>query len=158
MHWLILQGSTNLQILKMKIGVNFKRGIMIRNKYRKGFTLIELIAVFGIVVILLVITIPLMNGYIDRAKKIGVITQSRDVVRLAISSNLNVGSSIKLIELVDSGVFSKYEGKIDYLQDDIMINTLLAISTDQDAINKIKLKDRKIVEWTGENPYKKIEE
>lgn len=128
---------------------------MTRNKYRKGFTLIELIAVFGIVAILLVITTPLMNGYIDRAKKIGVITQSRDVVRLAISSNLNVRSSIKLIELVDNGVFSEYEGKIDYLQDDIMINTLLAISTDQDAINKIKIKDRKIVEWIGENPYKK---
>lgn len=128
---------------------------MTRNKYRKGFTLIELIAVFGIVAILLVITTPLMNGYIDRAKKIGVITQSRDVVRLAISSNLNVRSSIKLIELVDNGVFSEYEGKIDYLQDDIMINTLLAISTDQDAINKIKIKDRKIVEWIGENPNKK---
>ncbi len=70
-------------------------------------------------------------------------------------SNLNVGSSIKLIELVDSGVFSKYEGKIYYLQDDIMINTLLAISTDQDAINKIIIENKKIVEWIGENPYKK---
>ncbi|MBM6860585.1 prepilin-type N-terminal cleavage/methylation domain-containing protein, partial [Clostridium saudiense] len=42
---------------------------MIRKKYKKGFTLIELMAGVGIVAILLVITVPLMNGYIDRAYK-----------------------------------------------------------------------------------------
>lgn len=115
-------------------------------------------AVVGIVAILLVIVISLINGYIDRAYKINVITQSRNVVQYCVFSNVDVESSIKLSELVDDGMLSDYEGKLDYLQDDIDINTLLAISSDQDAINKIKLKDRKIVEWIGENSYRKSEE
>ena len=131
---------------------------MIKNKFKRGFTLIELMSVVGIVAILLVIATPLINGYIDRAYKINVITQSRNVVQYCVSSNLDVESSIKLSELVNNGVFSDYEGELDYLQDDIDINTLLAISSDQDALNKIKLKDRKIVEWTGENSYRKSEE
>lgn len=36
--------------------------------------------------------------------------------------------------------------------------TLQSISKYQDALNKIKLKDRKIVEWIGKNPYKKSDE
>ena len=131
---------------------------MIRNKFKNGFTLIELMSVVGIVAILLVITVPLINGYIDRAYKINVITQSRNVVQYCVSSNVDVESSIKLSKLVDDGMLSDYEGELDYLQDDIDINTLLAISSDQDALNKIKLKDRKIVEWTGENSYRKSEE
>lgn len=131
---------------------------MIRKKYKKGFTLIELMAVVGIVAILLVITTPLMNGYIDSANKINVITQSRDVVQYSVSSNVDIGSDIKLSDLIDNNVFSDYEGRLDYLQDDISINTLLAISSDQDALNKIRIKDRKIVEWVGENPYKKSDE
>ena len=131
---------------------------MIKNKFKRGFTLIELMSVVGIVAILLVIATPLINGYIDRAYKVNVITQSRNVVQYCVSSNLDVESSIKLSELVNNGVFSDYEGELDYLQDDIDINTLLAISSDQDALNKIKLKDRKIVEWTGENSYRKSEE
>ena len=131
---------------------------MIRNKFKNGFTLIELMAVVGIVAILLVIATPLINGYIDRAYKINVITQSRNVVQYCVSSNVDVESSIKLSELVNNGMLSDYEGKLDYLQDDIYINTLLAIGSDQDALNKIKLKDRKIVEWIGENSYRKSEE
>ena len=131
---------------------------MIRNKFKNGFTLIELMSVVGIVAILLVITVPLINGYIDRAYKINVITQSRNVVQYCVSSNVDVESSIKLSKLVDDGMLSDYEGKLDYLQDDIYINTLLAIGSDQDALNKIKLKDRKIVEWIGENSYRKSEE
>ena len=131
---------------------------MIRNKFKNGFTLIELMSVVGIVAILLVITVPLINGYIDRAYKINVITQSRNVVQYCVSSNVDVESSIKLSKLVDDGMLSDDEGELDYLQDDIDINTLLAISSDQDALNKIKLKDRKIVEWTGENSYRKSEE
>ncbi|CUO75678.1 type IV pilin protein [Clostridium disporicum] len=131
---------------------------MIIKKYKKGFTLIELMAVVSIVVILLAITTAIINGYVDRANKVNVITQSRDVIQYSISSNIEIGSDIKLGNLVNNNVFSDYEGRLDYLQDDISINTLLAISADQDALNKIKLKDRKIVEWTGENSYKKSDD
>lgn len=131
---------------------------MIKKKLKRGFTLIELMSGIGIVAILLAITTPLMGGYIDRANKINVITQSRDVVKYSISSNIELSGDIKLGDLVNNGVFSDYEGRLEYLQEDIVINTLLSISRDQDALNKIKLKDRKIVEWNGENPYKKNEE
>lgn len=131
---------------------------MIIEKYTKGFTLIELITVVGIVAILLVITTPLMNGYIDRANKVNVITQARDIVQYSIASNVDIGSDSKLGNLADNNVFSDYEGRFNYLQDDICINTLLAISTDQDALNKIRIKNKKIVEWTGENPYKKSDQ
>ncbi len=131
---------------------------MNKNKFKEGLSLIELMAVIGIVAILLAITTPIMSGYIIRANKVNVITQSKDVVQYAISSNIDVSSDIKLGDLVSNRVFSDYEGRLDYLQDDIVINTLLTISSDQDALNKIRLKDRKIVEWTGENPYKKSEE
>lgn len=131
---------------------------MIINKYKKGFTLIELISVIGIIAILAVVIFPSVSRYMDRANKINVITQSRDVVHYYISSNIDVENDIKLSDLVDNNIFSDYEGKLDYLQDDISINTLLAISSDQDALNKIRIKDRKIVEWIGENPYKKSDE
>ena len=131
---------------------------MNKNKFKEGLSLIELMAVIGIVAILLAITTPIMSGYIIRANKVNVITQSKDVVQYAISSNIDVSSDIKLGDLVSNRVFSDYEGRLDYLQDDIVINTLLTISSDQDALNKIRLKYRKIVEWTGENPYKKSEE
>ena len=131
---------------------------MIKNKFKKGFTLIELMTVISIVAILAAIIFPGINGYIDRAHKVNVITQARNVIQYCISSNVHVGSNIKLGELVDNNIFLDYEGKLDYLQDDIDINTLLSISSDQDALSKIKLKDRKIVEWTGENSYRKSEE
>ena len=130
---------------------------MIEKKFKLGFTLIELMTVISIVAILAAIIFPGINGYIDRAHKVNVITQARNVIQYCISSNVHVGSNIKLGELVDNNIFLDYEGKLDYLQDDIDINTLLAISSDQDALNKIKLKDRKIVEWTGENSYRKSE-
>ena len=131
---------------------------MIKNKFKRGFTLIELMTVISIVAILIVLIFPGVNGYMDRAYKINVITQSRNVVQYCVSSNVDVESSIKLSKLVDDGMLSDYEGKLDYLQDDIYINTLLSISSDQDALSKIKLKDRKIVEWIGENSYRKSEE
>lgn len=131
---------------------------MISKRLKRGFTLIELMTVIGIVAILLGVTTPLMSGYIDRAHKVNIIIQSRNVIQYYISSNLDAINSIKLRDLVNNGILDDYEGKLDYLQDDIAINTLLSISSDQDAINKIKLKDKKIVEWIGENPYKKSEE
>lgn len=128
---------------------------MIIKKYKKGFTLIELMAVVGIVVMLLAITTPLMNGYINRANKVSVITQSRDVIHLAVSSNIDINSNIKLDELIEKNMFQDYEGDLEYLQDDIEVCTLKSITLDENAINKIIIENKKIVEWIGENPYKK---
>ena len=48
------------------------------NKKKKGFTLIELMAVIAIVAILAAVLVPTVSGYIMRARKSGVVTQIRN--------------------------------------------------------------------------------
>ena len=81
--------------------------------------------------------------------------QSRNVVEYATSVGIHPDSKIKLSELKNNNLFSDYDGKLDTLQDDIQYATLRAISRDENALNKIKIQYSKIIEWTGENPYKK---
>ena len=49
-------------------------------KKKKGFTLIELMAVIAIIAILAAVLVPTVNGYIQRAKKTAIVTQARTVV------------------------------------------------------------------------------
>lgn len=58
-----------------------------RNK-KKGFTLIELIAVIGIIAILATVLLPKVSGYIKEAKKTKVIDQCRKVVMAVESYDL----------------------------------------------------------------------
>lgn len=62
---------------------------------------------------------------------------------------------IYLSELKNNNVFNDYDGNLDTLQYDIKYETLRAISKDENALNKIKIQYSTIIEWTGENPYKK---
>lgn len=128
---------------------------MIYNNKKRGFTLIELMSVIAIIAILSVVLWSTVEGYINRAKKLNVVVQSRNVVEYATSVGINPDSNIKLSELKNNNLFSDYDGKLDTLQDDIQYSTLRAISRDENALNKIKIQYRKIIEWTGENPYKK---
>ena len=128
---------------------------MVNSKKKRGFTLIELMSVIAIIAILLVVLWSTVEGYINRSKKLNVVVQSRNVVEYATSVGIDSDSKIKLSELKNNNVFSDYDGEIDSLQDDIQYATLRAISKDENALNKIKIQYRKIIEWTGENPYKK---
>lgn len=128
---------------------------MIYNNKKRGFTLIELMSVIAIIAILSVVLWSTVEGYINRAKKLNVVVQSRNVVEYATSVGINPDSNIELSELKNNNVFSDYDGKLDTLQDDIQYATLRAISKDENALNKIKIQYNKIIEWTGENPYKK---
>ena len=49
-------------------------------KKKKGFTLIELMAVIAIIAILAAVLVPTVSGYIERSKKTAIITQVRNVV------------------------------------------------------------------------------
>ena len=125
------------------------------NNKKRGFTLIELMSVIAIIAILSVVLWSTVEGYINRSKKLNVVVQSRNVVEYATSVWIHPDSKIKLSELKNNNVFSDYDGKLDTLQDDIQYSTLRAISRDENALNKIKIQYSKIIEWTGENPYKK---
>ncbi len=52
---------------------------LIKNKKKKGFTLIEMVAVVAIIGILAAILVPKITGYMKEAKKTGVIDQARKV-------------------------------------------------------------------------------
>ncbi|MGL5412726.1 type II secretion system protein [Cetobacterium sp.] len=54
---------------------------MIQSKKKKGFTLIEMVAVVAIIGILAAILVPKISGYMREAKKAGVIDQARKVVQ-----------------------------------------------------------------------------
>lgn len=126
----------------------------IKNK-KKAFTLIELMAVIAINSILATVLIPTVSAYINRAKKTNIVVQSRNVVYHILSSGEMINRDIELKELINSSFLQDYEGKYDLLQQDITYKSLKSIIADQEAVNKIKIENGKIIEWTGENPYKK---
>lgn len=60
----------------------------ISKKKKKGFTLIELIAVIAIIGILAGVLVPKINGYMQEAKKTKVMDQSRKVLLAVESYNM----------------------------------------------------------------------
>lgn len=126
----------------------------IKNK-KKAFTLIELMSVIAIIVILAAVLVPTVSGYINRTKKSNIVVQSRNVLYYILSSGEHIDNNSKLKELIDKGLLDDYEGKYDLLQSDIEYKSIKSIVADQEAVNKIKIENGKIIEWTGENPYKK---
>ena len=126
----------------------------IKNK-KKAFTLIELMSVIAIIVILAAVLVPTVSGYINRTKKTNIIVQSRNVVYHVLSSGEVINMDIELKELINNGFLQDYEGLHDLLQQDITYKSLKSIVADQEAVNKINIVNGKIIEWTGENPYKK---
>ena len=66
---------------------------LIKNKKKKGFTLIEMVAVVAIIGILAAILIPKVTGYMNEAKKTKVIDQARKVVQAVESTKLKNSSA-----------------------------------------------------------------
>ena len=62
---------------------------------KRGFTLVELIAVMAIVAILSAVSIPKIAGYIEEAKKTKALVGAREVVMAAQTYNFNKAEQIK---------------------------------------------------------------
>ena len=62
---------------------------------KRGFTLVELIAVMAIVAILSAVSIPKIAGYIEEAKKTKALVGAREVVMAAPTYNYNKAEQIK---------------------------------------------------------------
>lgn len=77
---------------KIKRGGKIKKSLIYvnynKNSKRKGFTLIEVVAVIAILGILAAAVLPNVNGYIKEAKKVKVVEQCRKVVMAAESYKL----------------------------------------------------------------------
>lgn len=73
------------------------------NKKKKGFTLIELMAVIAIVAILAAVLVPTVNGYINRSKKTAVVTQARTVMNAIETYNLTTTTSAGKIPTSGTG-------------------------------------------------------
>lgn len=64
------------------------------NKKKKGFTLIELMAVIAIVAILAAVLVPTVSGYITRSKKTAYVTQVRTLINAVETYNITSANKI----------------------------------------------------------------
>ena len=58
----------------------FLKKVKANDKKKKGFTLVELIAVIAIIAVLAAALTPKLAGYINESKKVAVLEQAREVV------------------------------------------------------------------------------
>ena len=84
-------------------------------KKKKGFTLIELIAVIAIIGILAAVLVPKVVGYMDDAKKSKVIAQCRTIVMAYETINAKDTASTLTTASSVADVFTKASGYEDYV-------------------------------------------
>ncbi|WP_066676757.1 type II secretion system protein [Clostridium septicum] len=122
-----------------------------KNKKKKGFTLVEMIAVMGIIAILATILVPKVIGYIKEARKTEVIDQARKVVLAVESINIKLSNSLTKDNTV-SDVISK-SGEL-LKEDDV---TKLGESTTVELCYKIIETDKFNILLQDDNTFKNVE-
>ena len=125
-------------------------------KKKKGFTLIELMAVIAIIAILAAVLVPTVTGYINRSKKTAIITECRTVMNAietynTVTSEANTidttaatkiseatTGSGKLVPLVTEGLIDV--DKITHIQEATIAQVKeINDNTNKDIINRIVL-------------------
>ena len=118
-----------------------------KKQKKKGFTLVELMAVVAIIAILAVVLVPTVTGYITRSKKVAVISQVRTVVGAVEIYNATATTALSDGTKINTLVNADGTGALnaDLKTDDInklgamTIGTARAINKDSDAVKKIEL-------------------
>lgn len=122
---------------------------MINNK-KRGFTLIELMAVIAIIAILSAVLIPTISGYITRSKKSVVINQCKRLYKV-----------IELREVEEQFTFKNNEKQVNdiFEENASFYNYDLIKEDDSNKILNVRLEDELITIATGnlEEILKKIE-
>lgn len=119
-------------------------------KKKKGFTLIELMAVIAIIAILAAVLVPTVSGYIERSKKTAIITQVRNVVSAIETHNATAGaddqidvaptSTDTLATVITKVGSDLLEAKsVDKLPTTTPVKVMIDINKDTNSIKDIKI-------------------
>lgn len=117
-----------------------------KKRKKKGFTLVELMAVVAIIAILAVVLVPTVSGYIERSKKVAIVSQVRTVIGAVEIYNATASEQIGKDDLI-SDLANSSTGKLkdDLSQKDISklgsmdVKTARSINQDSDALKNIEL-------------------
>ena len=103
--------------------MKFKTKNLKSNKKKKGFTLIELVAVLAIIAILSAAFVPKVGNYITEAKKVAVLNEAKAVVTAyeAVSHKINSDESITISSLTTKGYLE--ENSITKIPDNFSVAT-----------------------------------
>ena len=126
-------------------------------KKKKGFTLIELMAVIAIIAILAAVLVPTVSGYINRSKKTAIITQVRTLVNavetynataeneilgtMTLETSFGTSTTVKQT-LIAAELLSSTGEDINKLLGTVQISLYKEINADQDAVNNIGYSDK----------------
>lgn len=115
-------------------------------KKKKGFTLVELVAVIAMIAILAMAFIPKVSGYITEAKKVAVIDQAKKVVTAYETISLK-SSSVSVTKVSDvvrlsNGLLTMND--LDKLYEDTAVATCRNILNTELYTFKINLDDGKL--------------
>lgn len=114
-----------------------------KKRKKKGFTLIELMAVVAIIAILAAVLVPTVNGYIMRAKKTAIITQIRTVVNAVESYDATANTRVSSVTDVTVGMLAGESDSTDSTVANFKAQKLLE-KTDISKINpSLKYSDAK---------------